>query len=144
MSKQDDILSGKVCPYCGNDTEFIDSKEVYGKSYGMMYICRPCHAYVGVHKGTKTALGRLANKELREAKKRAHFHFDQIAKTKLINKIWKKHIPNTTNRSKAYKWLAMQMNISEELCHIGMMDVEQCDQVVEICKPYLSHQTKLF
>ena len=31
----------------------------------MIYICKPCDAYVGVHKGTDKALGRLANKELR-------------------------------------------------------------------------------
>ena len=43
------ILSGKICPYCGKESELIDSTEIYnGKSYGKMYICRPCDAYVGV------------------------------------------------------------------------------------------------
>ncbi len=42
------ILSGQVCPYCGKKTELINSAEVYaGKSYGWMYICRDCDAYVG-------------------------------------------------------------------------------------------------
>ena len=78
------ILTGLICPYCGGETAYIDSCRVYGRSYGMMYICRPCDAWVGVHKGTDKALGRLANKELREAKKEAHFWFDKIAKTNLI------------------------------------------------------------
>ena len=69
------LYAGLICPYCGNNSEYIDSSFIYGKSYGMIYLCRPCEAYVGVHKGTDKALGRLANKELRESKKEAHFYF---------------------------------------------------------------------
>lgn len=131
----DEILTGKICPYCGRSTEYVDSSIIYGRSYEMIYLCRDCRAYVGVHKGTDQALGRLANAELREAKKEAHFYFDQIAKTNLINKIWKKHIPNTSNRNKAYLWLSNQLGIPRELCHIGMFDVSDCKRVVELCKP---------
>lgn len=60
------IFKGKVCPYCKEQTEYVDSACIYGKSYGMIYLCRKCDAYVGVHKGTNKALGRLANKELRQ------------------------------------------------------------------------------
>lgn len=70
-----DILTGKICPYCGNPTEYVDSSVIYGRSYGMIYLCRNCRAYAGVHKGTNQALGRLANAELREAKKEAAFLF---------------------------------------------------------------------
>lgn len=136
------IINGLKCPYCGSKTEYIDSLFVYGKSYGMIYICKPCDAYVGVHKGTDKALGRLANKELREAKKQAHYYFDQIAKTDLINTIWDKYIPDISNRSKAYLWLSKQLNISLELCHIGMMDVEQCNNVINICKSILNEINK--
>lgn len=126
-----EIITGKVCPYCGKPTEFVDSSVIYGRSYGMIYLCRDCRTYVGVHKGTDQALGCLANAELRKAKKEAHFYFDQIAKTNLINKIWKKYIPNTSNRNKAYLWLSIQV------CHIGMFDVENCKRVVELCKPII-------
>jgi len=131
------LYTGRICPYCNGKTEYIDSSYIYGKSYGMIYICKACDAYVGVHKGTDKALGRLANKQLRELKKQAHSYFDQIAKTSLINKIYKKWIPNISNRNKAYKWLAIQLNISEEFCHIGMMNDEQCSKVVDACKPFL-------
>lgn len=131
------LYAGLVCPYCGNNTEYIDSSVIYRKSYGMIYICKPCDAYVGVHKGTDKSLGRLANKELREAKKEAHYYFDQIARTELINKIWKEYIPNLGNRNKAYLWLSKQMNIPKEYCHIGMFDVAECKKVVEICKMFV-------
>lgn len=131
------LYTGKICSYCGGKTEYFDSSIVYGRSYGMIYICKPCDAYVGVHKGTDKALGRVANKELREAKKEAHFYFDQIAKTSLINKIWKQYIPNLSNRNKAYLWLSKQMNIPKEYCHIGMFDVAECKKVIEICRRFI-------
>lgn len=63
------ILTGKICPYCGQPTEYVDSAALYhGISYGMIYLCRKCDAYVGVHRGTDKALGRLANRSLREWK----------------------------------------------------------------------------
>jgi hypothetical protein len=129
------IMTGKVCPYCGKDTNFIDSAMVYGKSMGMMYACMPCGAWVGVHKGSDVALGRLADSELRKAKREAHFYFDQISKTNLINEIWEEPF-NGSNRSKAYVWLAKQLCMKEEHCHIGMMDPYKCKEVVEVCKPY--------
>lgn len=114
-----DIIKGIKCPYCGANSEYIDSSYVYGKSYGMIYICKPCDAYCGVHKGTDKALGRLANKELREHKKNAHKYFDQI---------WKRGI---MNRRGSYKWLSEKLNIKKEYCHIGMFNVEQCKEVVK-------------
>lgn len=140
--KRDYILSGKICPYCFCPTKFVDSSVIYGKSYGMIYLCDHCMAYVGVHKGTDVSLGRLANHELREAKKEAHYWFDKISKTTLINKIYKKHFPNTTNRSKAYIWLSEQLNIPAELCHIGMFDVDDCKRVIKLCKPIIQAYDK--
>jgi hypothetical protein len=58
----DEILSGKICPYCKAKTSFVDSSLIYNKSYGMIYICFECDAYVGCHKGTDKAKGSLANR----------------------------------------------------------------------------------
>lgn len=127
----DKILKGLECPYCNKESVFTDSKEIYGKSYGMVYLCRGCDAYVGVHKGTKKALGRLADKKLREAKKEAHHYFD---------KLWQRAIKQGRTkheaRSSAYKWLSKELGIPLELTHIGMFDVITCNQVVELCKKY--------
>lgn len=126
------MLKGKECPYCFSATAYVDSSEIYGKSYGMIYLCRPCKAFVGVHKGTDKAKGRLANSELRELKKQAHAYFDQLWERKML----KDGLNHKHARNKAYKWLAGKMGIDRKLCHIGTMDIAQCKQVVEICKPY--------
>lgn len=120
-----EILKGKICPYCKKPTEYIDSSYLYGKSYGMIYICKPCDAYVGVHKGTDKALGRLANKDLRYWKKQAHYYFDQIWKSSL------------KSRRGAYKWLSVHLKIPGTYTHIGMFGVETCKKVVELCKKEL-------
>ena len=110
------------CDYCGRRTEYVDSSVIYGRSYGMIYLCRPCRAYVGVHKGSDKPLGRLANAELREWKKRAHDAFDPL---------WKygrfRH-----RRNAAYAWLAEQMGLPKEETHIGMFDAPKCKQVIQI------------
>lgn len=132
MDQKSLILSGKVCPYCSKETKFIDSEIIYGISYGMIYFCGPCDAYVGVHKGTDKALGRLADKELRKFKKRAHYFFDQIAKTDLINKVWPVFIEDVSNRKKAYMWLSQQLNVPIDECHIGMFDENMCRKVIDV------------
>ena len=109
-----DILSGKICPYCEGQPELVDSIEVYDKSYGLIWLCRPCHAWVAVHQGTETPLGRLANQELREWKKKAHSAFDPIFSEGLINKIYPRYISGMGNREKAYLWLAEQLGIKVE------------------------------
>jgi hypothetical protein len=121
-----------TCPYCDQAAEYVDSSEVYGRNYGMMYLCRPCCAWVGVHKGTNRPLGKLANKELREWKIKAHAAFDPLWKAKMRQGHSKK-----AARNSGYTWLAAQMGIPRDECHIGMFDVEQCKRVVEICSPYL-------
>lgn len=120
------VKSGKVCPYCGRDTEYVDSLVIYEVSYGMIYLCSPCNAWVGVHKGTDKALGRLANSELRGAKKRAHRWFDNLWKSKYFR-----------SRKSAYKWLSEKLDIPEEETHIGMFDVDTCFRVVEMCREFL-------
>lgn len=121
MITDPEILSGKKCPYCGTESQYVDSALVYGKSYGMIYLCHPCNAWVGVHKGTDKALGRLANSILREWKKAAHSSFDRL---------WRS---GNMTRPNAYKWLSEQTGLTPENCHIGMLDVAECKMVVEVC-----------
>ena len=126
MDKRQQILAGKICPYCGKETELIDSAEVYhGVSYGWMYICRPCDAYVGCYKGTTKALGRLANAELRKFKHEAHGVFDFIRK---------KHF---MKRAQAYTWLSKQLGTERDYTHIGMFDVDTCKKVIAVSNKYL-------
>jgi hypothetical protein len=139
------IISGKICPYCFKEPEFVDSKVVYGRSYGMIYYCKDCDAYVGVHKNTNQALGRLANKELREAKKNAHYYFDHLWAKKMSLMLRKKKNPSKKEvsavrrivRNQAYSWLSKMMKLPSKHTHIGMFTVERCNEVINICKPYI-------
>ena len=140
MKNDELIFAGKMCPYCNRPTQYVNSKIVYGKksNYGMIYYCKPCKAWVGVHPGTDIALGRLADSKLRKAKIAAHKAFDQIARTNLINKVWPKYIPKLNNRRKAYMWLAKQMNMTDEECHIGRFNILECKRVITICNRVLT------
>ena len=124
-SKLEQILAGKICPYCGRPTELIDSAEVYhGYSFGPIYICRQCDAYVGCHKGTTRAMGRLANADLRKWKHQAHEAFD---------KLWKGE-GKIMNRHQAYKFLSEKLGLPPKYTHIGMFKPETCKKVIEICE----------
>jgi hypothetical protein len=126
MTPDHPIMMGHECPYCGSVTEYVDSIVVYiKKSYGMIYLCRPCDAWVGVHRGTSQALGRLADKQLRMWKRKAHEAFDKIWQTGRLS------------RDNAYYWLSIQLFIPREITHMGMFDIEQCKMVVKVCNTIL-------
>lgn len=109
------------CDYCGQPTLYTDSAVIYGRSYGMIYYCPDCMAWVGVHRGTDNPKGRLANAVLRELKKAAHAAFDPL---------WMK---GRMKRDEAYTWLADRMGLSYNNAHIGLFDAAQCRQVIQIC-----------
>lgn len=113
------------CPYCDRQAELVGGNKIYPHRpdliFKLFYLCEPCNAYVGCHHGTTKPLGRLANAELRQAKIAAHEAFDPI---------WRS---GSKTRSSAYSWLAQQMSISKNNCHIGMFDIDQCKAVVRIC-----------
>ena len=121
------ILNGSICPYCNGSTEYVDSSEVYGKSYGMVYYCAPCRAWVGVHKGTDIALGRLANGELRKLKIEVHNNLDIL---------WKPE-QRTMTRKQAYRWLADKMGLPIEETHIGMFSEDQCKEAIKFLTPFV-------
>lgn len=110
------------CPYCGALAELTSSTRVYsGRDFGPIWCCPnwpACDSYVGVHRGTSRALGRMANAELRAWKVRAHAAFDG---------------PCRHGRASRYRWLAARLGIPSAECHIGAFDVETCRRVVEEC-----------
>lgn len=126
MSKAD--LPGPdsvVCPYCGAAAQLMTGADMYphrsdlaGKRF---WVCRPCGAHVGCHDGTCQPFGGLANGQLRRARMEAHRSFDRI---------WNS---GSMSRGDAYLWLADQLGIAVDQCHIGMMDVAMCQAVVGIC-----------
>ena len=115
-------MTNLCCQYCKRQTELLDSKIIYGKSYGLIYLCKPCKAWVGVHQGTDKPKGDVANVELRQLRIEAHKYFDFLWKEKLrreriTNPKYKKY----KARGKAYKWLAKQCKDS------GKRGIDKCD-----------------
>lgn len=113
-----------VCPYCEKVAKLVPTDFVHGThmAYGEQWVCRPCDASVGCHKGTTRPKGSLANKALRQARIRAHGALDPL---------WKPG--GGMERREAYAWLAEHMGVDGKHCHIGMFDIDQCSRVVMIC-----------
>ena len=118
-------MSAPLCPYCGNESELVTGRQIYPRSPALknkpFYRCLPCDAHVGCPPDTTVALGRLANAALRKAKMAAHSVFDMK---------WR---AGHMKRKDAYGWLAEQLGIERQACHIGMMDMEMCKRVVDVC-----------
>lgn len=142
-------MSAPTCPYCHSTARLVDSATIYnGRSYGPVWVCGNypgCDAYVGCYPGTNEPLGRLANRTLRDAKQRAHACFDPLWRqaprmypappTNRPRQRAKahRHIQKAA-RTRTYAWLAEQLGVEKEQCHIGMFSVEQCDRAVELCR----------
>lgn len=123
-----------LCQYCGERPKLIhDSSEIYGTNRGKIWICWPCKAWVGCHDGSQKPLGRLADRDLRQAKMAAHALFDKLWKGKAA----RDHISYSQARGAGYKWLAEQMGLPARLCHIGYFDMAACQAVMELCQPYM-------
>ena len=121
-----------ICSYCGQITCLVKGSDIYKKynklySEKYFYYCKQCDAYVGCHPNTKNPLGTVANKTLRKLRNSCHNSFDKIWKNKYLS------------RSKAYKWLASELNISLKQCHIGMFDEQMCLEAIKKCDNYLSN-----
>lgn len=120
-----------TCHYCGGDVKCDHHNDVYGQEYGdwpWMYRCQntACGAYVGLHQFTNIPLGTLANKALRDARHTAK---------NLFNPIWQgfKYVERRRiARTKAYEWLAGQLNIPTAECHFAWFDLPTCYLVMEI------------
>ena len=130
MRLKDDaiVLRGWSCPYCGAPTQLADDSEIYGRPYsGKIWICRPCRAWVGCHRGTRRALGRVADKRLRVLKHRAHDVFDLL---------WKE---GHMTRSEAYVALSEILGLPPGHTHIGMFDADLCRRVITISELILKN-----
>ena len=116
---------GERCPYCDSPTLEVTGDEIYGKGHGYghikMYKCSgSCDAYSGskLEYGIRVSMGSLANKELRELRKKCH---------KLFDVQWKGNSNEPLARRKCYIWLQEFTHLPEELAHIGMFNIEQCN-----------------
>lgn len=124
------------CPYCDKPAELVGGHRIYRHrpdlNHLLFWRCDTCDAHVGCHRRGATVqignermrsdgtlpLGRLANAELRRAKRRAHDAFDAMW--------WS----GDMTRQEAYAWLADALGITVANCHIGMFDLDGCNAVI--------------
>ena len=112
------------CNHCGQPAEWVENKEVYGKNYGssyMIWLCRPCDAYVGCHQNTKQPKGRfLAKTDLREARMKAHA---------VIDPLW---------QSGKYSRRIVYVRLAEAFgkqVHVGETETpEECEEIIKTAK----------
>ena len=118
-----------ICRYCGGVIRLVPAKSIYGASTERLsmegeyiYQCQNCNARVGCHKGTARPLGNVANEVLRLKRMEAHRVFDAL---------WKS---GRMTRTEAYRWLAAQLHLPEGRAHIGGFEMDQCQNVIDLCR----------
>lgn len=113
-----------ICRYCGGKIILTSTNAIYAKGNEHIYLCTNCNAYVGCHKGTTRPLGKVANAALRMKRQETHGIFDAFWNTRR----W--------SRSDAYAWLSKSMGLSEGDAHIGNFEMDECEQVIHLCRNY--------
>ncbi|HEY9299812.1 MAG TPA: zinc-finger-containing protein [Phormidium sp.] len=123
---QERINKGEVCPYC-----FYPSTLVIGK-HANYYLCTGCDASSECYPDTAKAVGSLATQELRELRELATLYFNTLWETKASRGDCSKEEAKLAG----YAWLAKCLKVPARWCNIAMMSKDQCQQVINICKPY--------
>lgn len=125
-------ITNPDCPYCGKPAVFQQTSAhlYHGTDWGPVYECIDCKAWVGCHKGTNEAYGRLANAELRKAKQEAHRLFDALWRSRMRTL----KLSSRVARDGSYLWLARTLGITPQQCHIGMFDLDYCMRTIEACR----------
>lgn len=77
-----------LCDYCGGKAHLAhvgDEAYPYGADHGAVWVCSSCQAWIGVRSRSRlhAPLGRLANADLRVAKKRLHDALEPFVAAKL-------------------------------------------------------------
>ena len=123
------MATQEICRYCGGLIRLVPARNVYGPAVERLglkneyiYQCQNCTARVGCHRGTTRPLGNVGNETLRLKRMETRQIFDAFWKRKGMS------------RSKGYKWLAKQMGLPERLAHIGGFEMDQCQQVIDLCR----------
>ncbi len=120
-----------VCDDCGNTARLVlagDSAYPYLEDHGPVWICASCQAWIGVRPRSRqhTPLGRLANADLRDAKKRLH----DVLEPLVVAKMRRDGVKPFEARGKAIKWLASELNFTLSTPSIHALTLDQCEQAI--------------
>jgi hypothetical protein len=129
------IVPAVLCGECGATAILVTGADVYPHRPDLhaLQIWRcACGATVGCHAGSTKPKGTPASAETRRARIAAHAAFDPLWRRKMA----KEGVSQKRARGSAYKWLADQLGIEWNDCHIGLFDAATAQRVVTICAPY--------
>ncbi len=121
-------MKPQTCPFCCSRVSLIDSAQVFGRSYGFIYLCDAypdCDARVRCHPKTIIPMGTLADKELRKWRSLVHCKFDPL---------WQSGV--FSSRQSAYKWLSKAMKLPLDKTHVAMFDIRQCQKAISLVKGF--------
>jgi hypothetical protein len=119
---KDNVFSGKVCSYCQCETKVVTNNGIYGPTF-IQCSMNPDH-YVATYQ-SGIALGRLADRTLRQKITEAHSIFNSLVE----NKVFKSH-------EEAYAWLSYVMKLPEQETDFWLFNEEQCDNAIRIITRY--------
>jgi len=109
---------------------------------GIYWYCNNCEAYVGSHKSNGRPLGRPANAALRKERQIAHSAFDPLWKKAVFDPAYAGSVRDNlavrtitqSARHRCYDFLAYQLKLTKDECHIGMFDAGQCRHAAAISR----------
>lgn len=109
------LITTPTCADCGAAMRLVTTRR--GRFYGCTRhpLCDGAHGAFADGR----PVGIAANKATRHARTRAHAAFDRL---------WR---DGQMTRKQAYAWLAGQLGMTEEECHLGKFDHATCRRVVE-------------
>ncbi|QBY56420.1 zinc-finger-containing protein [Cupriavidus oxalaticus] len=121
-----------LCDYCGGKAVLARMGEEtypYQEDHGPVWICSPCHAWIGVRARSKhhTPLGRLADAALREKKSQLHDALEPLVAAKMR----RDGVNAFEARGKAMKWLIASLHIPVDSPSIHALSLDQCEQAIQ-------------
>ncbi len=115
------------CPECGARMALKESK--HGYFYGCSkWFETKCSGSHGAHPNGKP-LGIPANKATKLKRIITHGFFD---------KLW---VGQPITRDQAYRWLQKEMRMTEQECHIGRFNMDECDMVIYLVSKFLKENS---
>jgi hypothetical protein len=118
----------KVCDACSSPsiiyTTEADVKGTNKRKWPYIWYCRNCKASVGCHPNTNLPLGYMASPYISHLRATLHAIIDPLWQSKL------------GTRKEIYSWIAKELCLSDEFCHIAQLSLTQLKIAIEFSTKY--------
>ena len=116
---------------CSENIKLVPAPKLKFKNFSQMYVCYDCNASVGCHVNSSLPLGKMADKETRQLRVELHTIFDRLWKSDLLS------------RDKAYCWLARNLEIETEDCHIAWFSKSQLIEAIDLVAKHIADNLEI-